>query len=157
MTDATPAQILRSRIRKYFLVVFGMFLGAAVLLVVVGVVLKTLAPSGAATAMGILAPVAMLSVVVGSWVAVSKLWRCPACDKNVYWVISMNMSILASQAPSTCPGCGVTLFDTADRQRRGRRFLVLIVLAVVLGIAGAMASGFMAQKRAQQEKVLPVG
>jgi hypothetical protein len=155
MADATPADVLRSRLRKYFVVVIGMIFGAIALLITLGALAKTLSPTSAGMVMGVLAPIAMISVVIGSWVAVSKLWRCPACDKNVYWLVSMNMSILAATAQSNCPACGVELFPVADRKRRTRRFVILIALAVGLGMAGAMTSGFLAQKSRTQQTPPP--
>ena len=93
-TASVPDQ-LRSRIRKYFLVVFAMIGGAIVLLIGLGATIKVLGVDSktAGAVLGIVAPIAMLSVVVGSWVAVSKLWRCPKCDASVYWAVSWNMSV----------------------------------------------------------------
>ena len=49
MADTTPAEVLRSRIRKYFLVVFGMFFGAFALLIVLGAIAKTASPATRST------------------------------------------------------------------------------------------------------------
>lgn len=154
MADAspTPAEVLRGRLRKYFLVVFAMFAGAILFMVVLSTVVKLAAldPKTTGTVLGVAASLAMLSVVAGSWVAVSKLWRCPACDQNVYWLVSWNMSVFASAAKSTCPRCGVELFTVKGRKRTNQRLLILVAIAVAFGLAGAMASGFLAQKAKRQ-------
>ena len=150
--SATPADVLRGRLRKYFLVVFAMFGGAIAFLVVLGTVVKLagIDPKTSGVVMGVAAPLVMLGVVAGSWIAVSKLWRCPACDQNVYWLVSWNMSVFAASAKSTCPGCGVELFTVAGRKRANRRLLIMVAIAVAFGLAGAMASGYLAQKKRMQ-------
>jgi cytochrome c biogenesis factor len=145
-TDAaSPADQLRGRLRQYFLVVFGMIGGAVVLLIALGAVLQNATdPKTAAQVTTLTAGVLMLGVVGGSWVAVSKYWRCPACEKSLYWQVSLNMSVFSS-ARSECPGCGVELFTT-DRKRRVRRLMVLVGIGFAFALGGAMVSGFLVQK-----------
>jgi cytochrome c biogenesis factor len=153
-TTATPAELLRSRLRRYFAVVFGLFVGAIVLLVALGAVVKLAGvdKKSAGLIIGIAAPLVMLGVVISSWIAVSKLWRCPACEKNIYWLVSWQMSLFAASASTTCPSCGVELFTPAANQRRRRLFLVLVALGVIAGLGGAATAGFVDAKKRQQQQ-----
>ena len=140
MAELTVPQQLRARVRKYFLVVFGLIGGAVVLLMALGMVVKLsgLDAKASGLVLGISAPLLMLGVVAGSWVAVYKLWRCPKCDASIYWTVSWNMSVFAGTASPNCPGCGVELFTQEGRKRGLRILLILIAIAVGAGFAGAM-------------------
>ena len=147
-TDSAPLQ-LRSRIRKYFLVVFGLIGGAVVLLVLLGAAVKLAGVDGktGGAILGIAAPLLMLGVVGSSWYAVHKLWRCPKCEKSVYWLVSWNFSLFASAAASNCPGCGVELFTVDQKKKTQRRFIILIVLAIGMGLLGGLAAAVTSPRR----------
>lgn len=153
-SDLTVPQQLRQRLRKYFLVVFGMIGGLFALLVLLGVTLK-LADADqktTGTVLGIVAPLGMLAVVASSWVAVSKLWRCPKCEHGLYWVVSWNMSIFAGMSSPNCPGCGVLLFEP-ERKKRFVRFLIIAV--VLVATAALAASVFFAGARTRRPAPVP--
>lgn len=150
-TDSAPVQ-LRSRIRKYFLVVFGLIGGALVLLVILGAAVKMSGVDGktGGAILAIVAPLLMLGVVGSSWYAVYKLWRCPKCNQSVYWLVSWNFSLFASAAASNCPGCGVELFTVEQKETTQRRFIILVVLAMGMGLAGGLAAATMSPRRPPQ-------
>jgi hypothetical protein len=147
-TTPSAADVLRGRIRKYFFVVFGMIGGVLLTIIVLATGLKVAGADAKTTGMvlGVAAPVLMLGVVISSWIAVGKLWRCPQCDKNVYWTVSWNMSLFASAASPNCPGCGVELFTPAARARWKRTLFILIGIGFAAGVLGAMANVMVAAK-----------
>ncbi|MBL8936253.1 MAG: hypothetical protein JNM69_16985, partial [Archangium sp.] len=139
---AEQAQIeLRSRIRTYFFSVVGLLLVA--FLVVPFVLTVVLVAAGmskeqAGPVVGASVVVSMLGVAAMSWYLVYRLWRCPACDANIYWLVSWNMSFFAgAYGKKSCPKCGIELFGP----RSSRRFiLVLLGIALLLGALGAIMS-----------------
>ena len=152
----TPAEIVRSRIRRYFLVVFGLFVGAAALLVVLGVTVKSVFdPQTAAKIVGVSFPIVGLAVVLGSWVAVSKLWRCPACNASLYWTISWNMSLFARSASRTCPSCQVELFTEKGQKRGFRVLLIMVLVAFGAGVLGAAVTATKTRKEKTVEAAKP--
>lgn len=147
--DAAVPQLIRARIRKYFLVVFGLIGGAIVLLMLTGIAVKTIGAESktAGMVLGIVAPLLMLGVVASSWYAVYKLWRCPKCERSIYWTVSWNMSVFAGSASPNCPGCGVALFPPDYQKRTRRVFVILIAVAMGMGFLAAIAAATMAPKR----------
>lgn len=156
---ASAADQLRSQIRRYFLVVFGMIAAAIVFVIALAAVVKVAITEEktAATVVGIAGFLVMLGVVISSWVAVSKYWRCPACQKNLYWTVSWNMSLFARAASPNCPGCGVELFTASGRKRSFRILLVMILVFMGMGAIGAAFSTKTARKAPTIEAPIPPG
>lgn len=147
----TPEQIveeMRSRIRRYMRIVVLLILGliGCMTLMAVAVGVSHNDPT-VTTASGIVFGALMLALVATSWVLVHRLWRCPACDANVYWVVAYNTSAFASLASKTCPKCNAVLFAPQSAKRSLRLTLIIVGVAVVLGLAGLMAVGAVAQRR----------
>jgi len=147
------------RLRKYFAVVLGMLAGAVVLLMALGAIVKV---SGAdertgGLMLGVAAPLLMFTVVALSWVAVAKLWRCPACDASVYWLVIWNMSVFAGAASKTCPKCGVELFSPQTARRGVRVLLIMMLIGALFAVGGIAASTMLAKEQQEQQKPLPPG
>ncbi len=92
----------------------------------VGILRSVLAGGAVVSALG-------LGVGVGFWSA-SKNLRCPGCDVPIWKQVSGRRSFAAAHASSYCLSCGVRLFD----ERSNRRMLALVLVAVALGMAGAL-------------------
>lgn len=148
----TPQQIIeemRARIRRYMFIVVLLIIGMVLSMVVVAAIVG--ASGGSPTANTVAAVVGatlMVGLVATSWVLVSRLWRCPACDANVYWVVARNTSAFAPLASKTCPKCNAVLFEQRTRKRSLRAVMILVGIGVAFALLGAVASGSMHQKRA---------
>lgn len=146
---AEEAQLeLRRRLRLYFVKVIGSLIATFIAPFLVGGVLKAAGVEQAAAVSAVLGALMMLGTVAFAWYLVFTTWRCPACDANIYWLVSWNMSAFASMyGKKNCPKCDLQLISP----RRGKFVLILIGIAVVFGVLGAlMAGGAAAQKRKNQ-------
>lgn len=157
MTTATHAEQLRGRIRKYFFVVVGLIIGAFVFIIALATTVKLagLEDKTAATIVGVASMGVMLGVVASSWIAVAKYWRCPACEKSIYWAVSWNLSLFAGSASPNCPSCGVELFTQKARKRAFRLLLILIGLGAAAGVVASVLSNSDAAKKKQQQVEMP--
>lgn len=156
MTAVEAQAELKRRLRRYFVIVLGLLGSVFLLPVFASLALKS---SGVAVTtfgpiVGIVTAVGMFSIVGFSWYLVFKLWRCPACDTNIYWVVSMNMSAFASMyGKRHCPKCGIELFAPG----RSRRFLIVVFLVIGVFIAlGAIAGASARVQREKQQQTTPV-
>jgi len=116
-------------------------LGAGAAIVVAGATValaKAVALEGAAMRITIAAAIVSamaLAIGVGWWSAFRNL-RCPGCNAAIWWQVSWNTSLFAARASKHCRACGVRLFD----ERSNRFVLVILVVAFVLGLVGAMVN-----------------
>lgn len=151
-TSLTPQQIIeemRARIRRYMRIVVLLIAGLFGIMVLMAMVVgATGGNKTASTVAGVVGAALMLGLVATSWVLVHRLWRCPACDANVYWVVAWNTSAFAGAANKTCPKCNAVLFEPRTGMRSLRTVMILVGIGVAFALAGAMASGAMRQKRA---------
>ncbi|MFT3713024.1 MAG: hypothetical protein QM817_35675 [Archangium sp.] len=156
MTTANPAltpeeaQVeLRRRLRSYFVKVVSMLIASLVVApLVLGAILKTMDVQNAKAIAAAVSGLSMLSTVAFAWYLVFTTWRCPACDANIYWLVSWNMSAFAAGAKKTCPKCNIELFQP----RSGRFVLIFILIAVAIGALGAIGAATAgAQKRQKQQ------
>lgn len=152
-TNLTPEQIveeMRARIRRYMRIVVLLIFA---LVGIMGLLAVAVGASGgnktASTAAGVVGAALMLGLVATSWVLVHRLWRCPACDANVYWVVAWNTSAFAGAASKTCPKCNAVLFAPRSGNRSFRMVMILVGIGVFFALLGAMASGAMLQKHKQ--------
>lgn len=140
---AEAAQLeLRRRIRRYFLVVLGGLVLAFALPFIVGMLMVSSgadkeAAAGPAAVAGF---TAMFSVVALSWFLVYRWWRCPVCDRNVYWLVSTNMSVFAATASKNCPGCGTQIIAADAAKRFFIRLFIIVGVFMALGVLSGLAS-----------------
>lgn len=142
---AEEAQLeVRRRLRMYFVKVVGLLLATFIVPLIVGGGLRAAGVEAAPAISAALGGLMMLSTVGFAWYLVFTTWRCPACDANIYWLISWNMSAFASMyGKKNCPKCDLQLISP----RSGRWILILIVIGVGFGVMGALMAGGMAKKR----------
>jgi len=140
---AEAAQLeLRRRIRRYFFVVMGGLVGAFALPFVLGLVLTSAGFEKQAIG-GLVAVIGvggMLSVVALSWFLVYRWWRCPVCDRNVYWLVSTNMSIFAATAGKNCPECGTQIIQEGAAKRFFTRIFIIAGIFMALGVISGLLS-----------------
>ncbi len=121
--------VMRSRVRRHFLTVFGgFFVGLAGCMALGGT-----APPAIAR---FVAPLFIL--IVGSYSTVKNL-RCPACEKMVAWQVSQNFSAYAPWAKHECRHCGVKIFPgQGEGTRKGFKVMAILIIGgiVVAAIAG---------------------
>jgi hypothetical protein len=160
MTTMSPdaAQLeLQRRVRRYFIVVVGALVGAFALPFVLGAVLQAagVEKQPAGTVAGIAGLVGMFTVVALSWFLVYRWWRCPVCDRNVYWVVSTNMSIFAATASKTCPGCGTQLIAPGAARRFFIRLALIAAVFIALGVLAGLTSASERRTPASQHTAPP--
>lgn len=160
MTTMSPdaAQLeLQRRVRRYFIVVVGALVGAFALPFVLGAVLLAagVEKQPAGTVAGIAGLVGMFTVVALSWFLVYRWWRCPVCDRNVYWVVSTNMSIFAATASKTCPSCGTQLIAPGAARRFFIRLALIAGVFIALGVLAGLTSAGQRRTPASQRTAPP--
>lgn len=150
--EAAQAEVSR-RLRSYFLKVVSCLVGTFLAPFVIGGVLKAAGVEQAGAIAGLIAALAMLGTVAFAWYLVFTTWRCPACDANIYWLVSWNMSAFSGlYGKKNCPKCDLQLISP----RRGKFVFILIAVAVVFGVLGAlMAAGAKAQRDRQHQSAPP--
>jgi hypothetical protein len=140
---------LRSRLRSYFIKVVALLIASIVVLPLLsGAVLKAMNVERAASISAGVGGLSMLFTVGFAWYLVFTTWRCPACDANIYWLVSWNMSAFGAGASKTCPKCNIELF----KPRSGRFVLIIVAIAVMLGVMGALMAGGAAAQKAKQKQ-----
>lgn len=145
--EAAQAE-LRRRVRRYFLVVVSGLAGAFALPFALGAAVTAggMEKQAAGALAGVVGVAGMFGVVALSWFLVYRWWRCPVCDRNVYWVVSMNMSFFAGAASKTCPGCGTQLIAPGSARRFFLRILLIAGLFMALGVLAGLSG--LSSKRA---------
>ncbi|MFO0594907.1 MAG: hypothetical protein U0228_06375 [Myxococcaceae bacterium] len=156
MTPEAAQQELRRKLRNYFLAVVGLLLFSLFGAPLIGGFIAAAAhldPNVAGRNIGMFAAASMFSTVVIAWVLVYRWWRCPACNANVYWLVSMNMSAFAgAYNRKACPSCGIQLFP----DKSPRRFMVVLaIIAAVFVVLGALMAAGAASQRSRQQQNQP--
>lgn len=135
-----------TRVKRHFLMTFGMIAVAVPLEVGIGYLVRSLgltSDSGRApswVALLFVLPV-LLVPVVGFYSTFTNL-RCPSCEKMVARQVSANYSAFGIWASRTCRHCGAQIFAEQRGQRRNF-ILILAGIGVVIGtlaMIGALAS-----------------
>lgn len=160
MTTMTPeaAQAeLQRRVRRYFLVVVGALAGAFALPFMLGAALVAagMEQQAAGSVAGVVGLAGMFCVVALSWFLVYRWWRCPACDRNVYWLVSTNMSIFAATASKTCPSCGTQLIAPGAARRFFIRLALIAGVFIALGVLAGLTSAGQRRTPASQRAAPP--